>query len=225
MRVTGHRGAAEVAPENTLQAFRTAIESRVDAIEFDVRATADDELIVMHDETVDRTTDGTGKVSGLTRRELKEFDAGNGEEIPTLDEALAALEDEDVRLRIELKEGGIGERVVDAVTDRSLEHRTTLSSFDSDALKPVVEDPIRIGFIGFEVSEETLEAVDGLDADAMFVNVDTVDKADVKTAAFRDVELGVWTVNSPEGVDRAVAIGADSITTDRPEMVVRRLRD
>lgn len=224
MRITGHRGAAELAPENTIAAFRTAIGHGVDAVEFDVRATADDELVVIHDDSVDRTTDGTGRVDDMDLAELRALDAGDGHSVPTLAEVLDFLADEDLDLRIELKERGLGERVVDAVTGRGIEARTTITSFDHEALEEVAGAPPRVGFIAPEPTIEALEVVDRLGAAALFVNIDAVDASDVEEAASRGIELGVWTVNDPDDVDRAVSLGVDSITTDRPDMVARRVQ-
>lgn len=224
MKITGHRGAAALAPENTLAAFGTALELDVDAVEFDVRTTADDELVVVHDDTVDRTTDGTGRVDGLTLSELRELDAGDGQSVPTLIEVLDFLADEEVGLRIELKQRGVGERVLEAVRERGLEPRTTVTSFDFEALEEVAGGPARVGVIAPEATEAALEVVDRLDAGALFVSVDAVGADDVETAASRGIELGVWTVNDEAGVDRAVSVGVDSITTDRPDMVGRRVR-
>ncbi len=86
----GHRGAAGHAPENTLAAIRQGISLGVDFIEADVQRTRDSRLVILHDEFVDRTTDGTGPVSGLTADELQLLDAGEGERVPTLEAALAA---------------------------------------------------------------------------------------------------------------------------------------
>ena len=224
MRITGHRGAADLAPENTIAAFETAIGHGVDAVEFDVRATADDELVVIHDDSVDRTTDGTGRVDSLPLSELRALDAGDGQSVPTLAEVLDFLADEDVGLRIELKERGVGGRVIEAVTERGLEARTTITSFDFEALEEVAGGPVRVGVIAPEPTDEVLEVVDRLGAAALFVSVDAVDADAVEAAASRAIELGVWTVNDEAGVDRAVSVGVDSITTDRPDMVGRRLR-
>jgi glycerophosphoryl diester phosphodiesterase len=86
--VIGHRGASAHAPENTLAAFQLAIEQGADGIELDVKRCASGEVVVMHDETVDRTTNGTGKVQDLTLAQLRALDAGNGECVPMLDEVL-----------------------------------------------------------------------------------------------------------------------------------------
>jgi glycerophosphoryl diester phosphodiesterase len=101
--IVGHRGAAAHAPENTLASFEKARELGVDMVEFDVHLTADRRCVVIHDETVDRTTDGHGLVGSKTLPELRELDAGNGERIPTLEELLAWARDVEMPLSVELK--------------------------------------------------------------------------------------------------------------------------
>ncbi len=113
----GHRGARAYAPENTLASFKKAIEIGVDAVELDVRKTKDNQLVVIHDADVKRTTDGEGLVSELTLAQIKSFSAEGGEKIPTLDEALDFL-DKKVKVLIELKEAGIEEQVLSIVHAR-----------------------------------------------------------------------------------------------------------
>ncbi len=110
----GHRGAAGHAPENTLDSFRKAVELECDMTELDVHVCASGEVVVIHDETLDRTTDGKGQVSDHKLSELKQLDAGNGEEIPTLAEVLMLLKDK-VMLNIELKGLGTAKPVYDLV--------------------------------------------------------------------------------------------------------------
>ena len=99
----GYRGARATAPENALASFRKALEIGVDAVELDVRKTKDTQIVVIHDEDVKRTTNGTGLVCELTLKEIKGFDAGHGEKIPTLEETLDFL-DKRVKVFVELKE-------------------------------------------------------------------------------------------------------------------------
>jgi len=105
MIIMGHRGAAALEPENTLLSIGRAIEIGVNAVEIDVRLSKDKEIVVMHDSTLDRTTDGTGPVCNFTIDELKKLDAGNGQRIPTLQEVIDFI-DNKVELVIELKEEG-----------------------------------------------------------------------------------------------------------------------
>jgi glycerophosphoryl diester phosphodiesterase len=103
--VTGHRGAAGLEPENTVRSFRRACELGVDRVETDVQLTRDGRLVCIHDATVDRTTNGSGAVAALTFDEIRRLDAGHGEQIPTLEEAIAAVRGRSV-LQIELKGEG-----------------------------------------------------------------------------------------------------------------------
>ncbi|MDY6765132.1 MAG: glycerophosphodiester phosphodiesterase family protein, partial [Halobacteria archaeon] len=110
VKIVGHRGAAGLSPENTLPSFKTAVALGVDAVECDVRESSDGHPVVIHDETVDRTTNGSGSVSEHTLSELKELNA-DGESIPTLGEVLDVLVGSEVNVRIELKEEGLSHRV------------------------------------------------------------------------------------------------------------------
>ncbi len=105
----GHRGAKAYAPENTLASFKKALEIGVDAVELDVRKTKDTQLVVIHDADVKRTTNGEGLVNDFTLKEIKSFDAGGGEKIPTFEEALDFL-DKKVKVFVELKEVGVEEQ-------------------------------------------------------------------------------------------------------------------
>jgi glycerophosphoryl diester phosphodiesterase len=116
----GHRGARAYAPENTLTSFKKALEIGVDAVELDVRKTKDNQLIVIHDADVKRTTNGEGSVSELTIAQVKSFSAEGEEKIPTLEEALDFL-DEKVKVLIELKEAGVEEQVLSIVCKKGLE--------------------------------------------------------------------------------------------------------
>lgn len=116
--ICAHRGGAAPHPENTLAAFRHAVDLGAHQIEFDVRRTRDGEIVVIHDAAVDRTCDGRGKVASLTLTELRELDAGNGERIPTLEEALLALPG-DVWINLQIKRK---EPIAADVAKRIVEH-------------------------------------------------------------------------------------------------------
>ena len=132
--ICAHRGAMATHPENTLSAFREAISLGAQMIEFDVRLTSDKELVIIHDATVDRTTDGTGKVSELTLAELKQLDAGcfkspefKGQRIPTLTEALEVMP-RNIWLNVHLKGGKeLGARVAQIVINDNRQHQAFLA--------------------------------------------------------------------------------------------------
>ncbi|HEY3510821.1 MAG TPA: glycerophosphodiester phosphodiesterase family protein, partial [Kribbella sp.] len=127
MIITGHRGALGTEPENTLRSFRRAVADGCDEIELDLRVSADGELVIMHDATVDRTTSGSGEVSSLTLAELRALDAGDGERIPTWAETVAAV---DVRIQAEVKaEAAVPLLAQSLKSDPALAARTIVTSF------------------------------------------------------------------------------------------------
>ena len=142
--VVAHRGFSYVAPENTLAAARKAVAIGADGSEFDVYASADGALVVMHDQTVDRTTNGKGDVTQKSLAEIRRLDAGSwmgpcfaGERVPTLDEMLALLKDSGCRPVIEIKGQGIAEKVVAAVRAAAMVDQAVVISFHKDAVKAV----------------------------------------------------------------------------------------
>ena len=152
--IFAHRGSKGTHPENTLEAFKEAVRLGVDGIELDVHLTKDGELAIIHDETVDRTTNGTGYVRDMTMAELKKLDAGSwfSEEfyqsvIPTLAEVLSLLKDTDIKLNVEIKSDiipyeGIEEKVLQTLESYSYKNNAIISSFNHYSVKKVHElDP------------------------------------------------------------------------------------
>lgn len=150
--VAGHRGNSEKCCENTMEAFREAIANGVDMIETDVRLTKDRVLVLMHDETVDRTTDAIGKVNSFTYDELKKINAGTAEHfesIPTFEELLELLKDTDITLNLEFKEYNIGDNkenceycineALRLVETYGMTERTLCNSFDAYVLEYIDE--------------------------------------------------------------------------------------
>jgi glycerophosphoryl diester phosphodiesterase len=133
-----HRGGPAHAPENTLAAFKNAIETGVDRLEMDVQMTQDGELVVIHDETVDRTTNGTGRIADLTLAEIRALDAGNGEKIPTFAEVIALAKEGGIALLPEVKSPhlypGIEEKVLQAIADADYGQYTIIQSFDPNSV-------------------------------------------------------------------------------------------
>ncbi|NJN44862.1 MAG: hypothetical protein HC806_09190, partial [Anaerolineae bacterium] len=135
-----HRGASKECPENTVLAFRRAIEHGIDGLELDVHLSRDEQLVVIHDHTLNRTTNGTGRVGDHTLKELRRLDAGRGEQIPTLEEVYQLVQGTSIRLCIEIKgatlpeELNITEAVVQSVQQANLHGQVILTSFSPQAL-------------------------------------------------------------------------------------------
>ena len=145
-QVWAHRGASDHAPENTLPAFELALEQGADGVEFDVQLSKDGAVVLVHDDTLDRTTDGHGRVVDHTLAELQQLDARNGmnhyapTRIPTLDEVLTLLAPERARVNIELKNDeepypGLEDEVLAAVQRHKLGNRVVVSSFSENSLR------------------------------------------------------------------------------------------
>jgi len=142
--ITAHRGFAEIAPENTISAFKAAFKAGADASEFDVHMALDGTLVVCHDETVDRTTNGTGKISELNYSYLSTLDAGSwkdpkfvGEKIPTLKQTLDYFKANNMVAVLEIKVANIVDEVLKMLYDTKMEKRTVIISFAESAITKI----------------------------------------------------------------------------------------
>ncbi len=217
----GHRGARAYAPENTLMSFKKAMEIGVDAVELDVRKTKDNQLVVIHDADVKRTTNGEGLVSELTLKEIKGFSAAGGEKIPTLQEALDFL-DKKVKVFIELKEAGVEEQVLSKVNERGLGKSVVIVSFLEDALKKVreLDKGIEIGLI-YAKHKNPVKAALELKANYLLAFYRFTHTANVQKAHQNGLKVIVWTINKPEEVEEYAAKGVDGIASDKPDILMR----
>lgn len=157
IRVGAHRGAMGYAPENTLAAFELAIRQDTYRIELDVRLSADGEVVVMHDETVDRTTDGSGAVADLTLAELKRLRCAGKEPIPTLRETLELVRDR-CRLLVEIKPAGIADEVVQVIREAGMVEACTISAFDEPTLLRVRELEPALKTAYFQIRPQPFDA-------------------------------------------------------------------
>jgi len=217
----GHRGARAYAPENTLTSFKKALEIGVDAIELDVRKTKDNQLVVIHDDNVKRTTNGDGLVCELTLKEIKGFSAEGGEKIPTLEEALDFL-DKEVKVFVELKEEGIEKQVISAIHERDLEKSVVITSFSEGALKKVRElnDKVETGLI-YAKHKNPLKAALDLKANYLVALYRFVHTANVEKAHENGLKVVVWTINNPEEVEAYTQKGVDGIASDKPDILMK----
>jgi glycerophosphoryl diester phosphodiesterase len=214
--IFGHRGAPGYPRqgENTIGSFKKALAQAATGLEFDVRRCGDGQLVVIHDETVDRTTNGKGYVRSLSYEELRQFDAGFGEPIPRLSDVLDQFGSQCL-LNIELKDADIASDVRSLVLERRLERHVIVSSFDWDELRPLTPE-IPIGLLSSKL-EKLLTAAEGLGASAIHPRQDIVTLTLVNVA--HEAKLGVhaWTVNDPARLRRLRELGVDGVFTDFPE--------
>ena len=223
MRIYGHRGSSARLPENTLAALRGAIEDGADGVEFDVHASRDRVPVLVHDRDLARTTSGSGDVDAFSLAELGRLDAGNGERIPTLAEALDALAGR-LSLDVELKQAGAERAVLDAL-GRHPDTEWFISSFDWDILRTVrALDPGAELWVLTEMEiDEAFDAARELGARgiAFWSPIYTPEIAD---RTVRDGLLAaVWTVNDPDEARRVRNLGADVLISDDPAAIRRAL--
>lgn len=234
MQVIGHRGARFEAPENTLAGFAHAIALGLAAVEFDIRLSRDGELVVIHDATVDRTTDGSGAVSSFTAAELAALDARAGFAdvalpcgVPAFDEVLDLLAPSGLGMMIEIKQDTPEreERIVVGVLERlrarNLTDRATITSFDPVALDVVAREAPgqRRGYIGAWDDEAFLETALRLGCAQADMHHTTASGAMVAKAHAAGLMVVGWPCNTPEEVALLTGWGADAVTSDAPTLV------
>ncbi len=215
----GHRGARAYAPENTLASFKKAIEIGVDAVELDVWKTKDNQIVVIHDADVKRTTDGVGLVSELTLVQIKGFSAKDNEKVLTLKEALDFL-DKKVKVLVELKEIGIEEQVLSIVHTSSLEKNVVIISFLEDSLKKVRElnKNIETGLVYAKHSNPIKAALE-LKANYLIALYRFTHTVNVQKAHENGLKIIVWTINTREEAQEYAKKGVDGIASDKPDVL------
>jgi glycerophosphoryl diester phosphodiesterase len=223
--VVAHRGASAEAPENTVAAFRLAAERGADAVELDARLCGSGEVVCFHDDTLGRTLGVPGRIDETPLWRLRQLDAGGGERVPTLAEALAALPDS-LRVHVEIKtdrldDRGLAAQVAEVVRRSGKADRVGFVSFHPAALWRArrVLPACPLGFI--------LHAGEGVflrsGAPAPLLRCEAVSAEDractaVKVRAWHaaGLRVNVWTVDAESEVERFVRMGVDAITTNRP---------
>jgi glycerophosphoryl diester phosphodiesterase len=220
-----HRGASAEFPENTLIAFAAAITAGADMCELDVQRSADGALIVMHDDSVERTTDGKGKVAALKLETIKRLDAGTwfasrfaGERVPLLSEVFE-LAHGHCALNIELKAPEVAAQVCDLIGEWHTEQSTLISSFDWHELAQVrrIAPELRIGLLASRGPSRLLEAAVKMKAAAINPSFELITAEYCDRAHRNGLAIYTWTVDDPAQMRRLIIAGADGIMTNHPK--------
>ena len=232
MKILSHRGASGYSPENTLAAIDMALFSMpCEGIEIDVHFTKDNKLVVIHDDTIDRTTDGKGAVKDYTYEELLKFNAFGKfkdkyptEKIPTLDQVLDLVKKSGKMINIEIKNGsavypGIEEKVIEKVYEYSLEKDTLLSSFDHAAMmkSKEIDTNIRTGLLCRKRVENPLEYGRKHNADAYNYRYLCLTKKYVDELHSYGYEVNCYTPNAKFEINYMIRCGVDTIITNYPD--------
>ncbi len=250
--VIAHRGGALLWPENTIVAFRGAVELGADMLEMDIFQTADGVPVVLHDTTVDRTTDGTGHVNSFTLEELKRLDAGyrfspvdsdahpyrgEGLTIPTLREVFEAFPGEHMVVEVKENDAALADAVVALVREFNRADRTLLASFHHDMLvhfRSVAPEAATHGsereLIPFLVKSWLLLGGTSSPAyEAVFVPqrtgpIPVTTRRFISAARRRNLFVAAWTINDPDDMRGLVDRGINGLITDRPDLALEIVR-
>src|SRR5437870_6875603 len=215
-----HRGARAYEPENTLKSFRKAMEMGANAIEFDVRQTKDQHLVIMHDEKVERTTNGFGLVRDMILKEVNHLVAGgHDEKVPTVDMALDFVGRKVAKILIELKEIGFEKKVLDLIQQKELEEFVIITSFLEDALKETrtLNSNIETGLI-YVKHKNPIEKARELEANYLLPLYRLTHTENVQRAHKKNLKVLVWTINDLTEMKTFIEKGVDGIATDRPDL-------
>lgn len=218
MKLIGHRGARALAPENTMRSLKIAITCGADMVEVDVRLSKDGIPVVIHDETVDRTTSGSGSVSEMYAHEICELDAGGGERVPMFDDVLQFIKTANINLITEIKEVGIEDIVIDSIKNKKMEDHVIISSFFHPSVLNLKrsEPGIKTGVIFSSLPVRAWILAIDANADIMFPKLIRTTGDLVRGAHEHGIAVYPWIVNTGEDFLRAVEMGVDGIVSDHP---------
>ena len=238
--VTAHRGFSGDAPENTLAAFRKAMEVGSDMIELDVRFSKDGQIVVIHDDTLDRTTNGRGKVSDYTLKELKQFDAGSwfgpqfsDERIPTFNEVLELAKGK-IPVNIEIKDESPSRYKITDLADRALQEvkkagmagQVIFSSFYPSSLERIKErDPrIWVALLYHRDWNSLGEVTGGSAFSVVNLRHSFLTQEKIGRIHQEGMKVNTYTVNSEEEMERFIRWGVDGIITNHPDKLIQILK-
>jgi len=220
-KIIGHRGAPADEPENTLRSFARALAVGVAAVELDVQLTKDGRLAVIHDETLDRTTNGRGPVQDFTLAELQRLDAGRGEPVPSLEEVFDLVQGK-ADLVVELKQPEAAGALLDFFRARRVFEAATIVSFWHPAVKALKEAEPRLntGVLMVGCPADPVGLARAARADTLALNFRYVNRELVDAAHQQDIKVMVWNIDDPETLKAYLAMNLDAICTNRPHEII-----
>jgi glycerophosphoryl diester phosphodiesterase len=216
----GHRGAAGHAPENTRASIRKAISLGCDLLEVDLRRTRDGYLVLLHDERVDRTTNGRGLVARMGLESVQKFDAGGGERIPTLEE-LVQVANGRIGLILELKANGIGKQACEVIRRTGFRSSLIYASFTAGDIQDVRQAEAQAATMALikKLPKDPISYVVNANATHAGLRFDTVSKPLVEAFHSAGLLVFVYTVNKPTDIHRVRSFGVDGIISDFPDRI------
>lgn len=201
-----------------MRSFRRAITEGADALELDLRLTRDGNIVVLHDPTLGRTTDGLGPVREFTLASLRQFDAGLGERVPTFAEVIAGTH---LPIHAEIKASEAAEPLAKAIREIGVAERVTPICFDLEALRRVkrILPDQKVGLICVDVSRKVIESASSTGVEFISVQASRLNSAKVEQIRQSGLKVITWTVNEPRLMRRLIKFPVDGIVTDRPDLL------
>jgi glycerophosphoryl diester phosphodiesterase len=224
-KIMGHRGAPAYEPENTLRSFRRALAMGVTAVELDVQLTQDGRLAVIHDETLDRTTNGRGLVKDFALAELRKLDAGQGEPVPSLEEAYELVKDK-AHLLVELKQPEAAPALLKFFRRHQAFNAAQAISFWHPAVKALKEAEPRLqtGVLMVGCPVDPVGLARAARADALVLNYRYVNRGLVEAARRQDIQVTVWNIDDPKILEPYLAMDLYAIGTNRPQEIINYVK-
>lgn len=220
-RIAGHRGAMDLEPENTIASFQTAARLGVDELELDVHLSRDGEIVVMHDDTVDRTTNGTGRVDQLDWADLKELRVAGQHPIPLLADVFEAIPD--IPIQIEVKAPAAARAVLSLLEKRpEWAARAMMLSFHLDAIAavPTGQPGLKRGIVVHANAEDPFGDARALEVDFLLVHAAFKDSPEAAQYIREGRDIGVWPVQTYDEVAEVIALGFTRTTSNDPRIAM-----
>jgi glycerophosphoryl diester phosphodiesterase len=235
--ILGHRGASRYAPMNTLPSFVLAAELGADGIELDVRQSADGHIVILHDETVDHTTNGSGVIREMSFAALRELDAGSWKDakyaraqIPTLDEVFEAV-GQSLLINVEIKaehdsDLRVVPQVVDCIRRHNMIDRVIMSSFNPAALREfrALMPEVMVGYLLEGDQPADGDWMQGLQIEAVNPYYEWIDDAYMQRIRAKNLAVYTWTVNDANAALKLQQLGVNAIISDVPDVLLKALR-
>lgn len=239
IKVWAHRGASGYAPENSIESFKMAADMKADGVELDVQLTKDGQVVVIHDETINRVSDGKGYVKDFTYEELKKFNFNKGMKdftcmgVPLLEDVYKVLKDTDLIVNVEFKTGvffydGIIEKVFKITKDMGMEDRVIYSSFNHYTVLKVKEmnKKASVGFLYQDGIIGMVKYARKHDVKALHPALYNLQyEGFVEDCKKHKIDLNVWTVNKKEHIRLVASMGVNAIITNYPDRAIKILKE
>jgi len=225
IRNTGHRGAGSLEPHNTLVAFQRAITLNIDGVELDVIRTKDNHLAEIHDDDLSKNTNGSGSISESTIEEVQQWDAGNGEKVPTLDDVLKLLKPTNIRIHIELKGPNTELLALECVRTHQMETRVIYSCFQHERLVNIKQlDPsVEVALLYKEPSRTFIQECKDIGGVGVDLHWKSITSEMVFNAHSNGIKVTAWfsgvDIDTLEQLRTLVSLGIDNLITNRPDLL------